>query len=144
MVRPGEFHSVNENWAQRVEKQESTAISQSASARPPPEEPSRNQAEERRNKRARQIERADRERFQRRGEGDDEIIKRRRCMRHSARRKILERMMPNDESGMLQAHSGAGHARIAIGVGKINLAVNKNVLMIRAARRENEHAENNN
>ena len=143
MVRPPKFRSVNENRAQRVEQQKRAAISQPAPPRPPPEEPSRHQPEKRRNNRTRQIERADSERLQRRGKRDDEIIKQRRRVRHCSLRKIFKRMVPQDEPRMLKAHSRARHARIAIGVGKINVAVNENVLMIRAARHENERGKQN-
>ena len=42
---------------------------------------------------------------------------------------------------MFRAHSRARHARIAIRVGKIDVAADKDVLIIRAARRENQRVK---
>jgi hypothetical protein len=50
--------------------------------------------------------------------------------------------MTNDRSGMIRTNPDAGHSRIAIGVGKINISTGKNVLIVRAARRKNERGEN--
>src|SRR2546430_3210117 len=42
---------------------------------------------------------------------------------------------------MLRAHSRARHARIAIGIGEINIPSEKDILIIRAARRQDQRTQ---
>jgi hypothetical protein len=42
---------------------------------------------------------------------------------------------------MLQAHSHARHSRVTIGICEIDVSRDKNILIIRAARRQDQHAK---
>jgi hypothetical protein len=63
-------------------------------------------------------------------------------MRSRPRREVLELVVPYDQPGMFRAHPRACHPRIAIGVGEINISGDKNVLIISAARCQDQYAEN--
>ena len=56
--------------------------------------------------------------------------------------KIFKVMMTDDQSGIFLAHPHPSHPRVAIRVRKINVPCDKNVLIIRAPGRENEHTKN--
>ena|SRR5438552_5500487 len=75
-------------------------------------------------------------------ERQNEIIERRSCMRSCPCREVLELMVPYDQSRMFRAHLHTRHPRVTIGIGEINISSDKNVLIIRAACREDQHAEN--
>ena len=62
-------------------------------------------------------------------------------MRCCALRKILEVVMANNCAGVFCANSHARHARVAVSIGEVNLLIDKDVMIIRAARRENERAQ---
>ena len=51
-------------------------------------------------------------------------------------------MMPHDRSRLRVANLNAGHPRVTIRIDKVNVAGDKDVLIIRAARREDQDAEN--
>jgi hypothetical protein len=65
-------------------------------------------------------------------------------MGRCALRKIFKLVMTNNQTRMLCAHPHTRHARVAIGIDKINVPSNKNVLIIRAPRGENEGAQDYN
>lgn len=62
-------------------------------------------------------------------------------MRADPVREILEEVLPNDQSGMLRDQAHPRHAGIAVGIEKIDSAVNKNIPVVRAAGGENECTE---
>ena len=49
--------------------------------------------------------------------------------------------MTDNRDGMFSTNSRAGHTRVAVGIGKVNLPINKDVMTVRASRRENERAQ---
>jgi len=49
--------------------------------------------------------------------------------------------MTDNRAGMFSTNSRAGHTRVAVGIGKIDIPAHENVLIIRTARRENERAQ---
>jgi len=63
-------------------------------------------------------------------------------VRRGAFRKILEIVVANNQPGVFCTHSGARHPGVTIGVGEINISIDKNVLIIRAASGENERGKN--
>ena len=65
-------------------------------------------------------------------------------MRRGAFWKILEIVVANNQPGMFCTHSGARHPGVTIGVGEINISIDKNVLIIRAASCENKRAQDQN
>ena len=65
-------------------------------------------------------------------------------MRRGAFRKILEIVVANNQPGVFGAHSGARHPGVTIGVGEINISIDKNVLIIRAASCDNKRAQDQN
>ena len=62
-------------------------------------------------------------------------------MRRRPGRKIFEIMSPNDDPRACRNHPHAGHARITIGVDEVNPSAHKNILMIRAAGRQNQRSQ---
>jgi hypothetical protein len=56
--------------------------------------------------------------------------------------EIFEVMMANDEARMVLAHADPSHPCVAIGIGEVNIASEENFLVIGAARRNNECAQN--
>ena len=56
--------------------------------------------------------------------------------------KVLKRMMPHDQSRIRIHHLHARHPRVTIGIDEVNIARDKDVLIIRASRCENQRAEN--
>src|SRR5262249_21713598 len=63
-------------------------------------------------------------------------------MRSGSLWKVFKVVVPYDRPGMFQAQSHARHPRVAIGVGEINVPGDKNILIIRAACRQDQYAEN--
>ena len=63
-------------------------------------------------------------------------------MRCRASGKVFEFVMANDQSRMFRTQLRASHARVTIGVGEINISADKHVLIIRAARRQNQETQN--
>ena len=51
-------------------------------------------------------------------------------------------MMPDDQPRLFPDHLRARHARVTIRIHEVNIPGDKNVLIIRAARRQNQRAEN--
>ena len=51
-------------------------------------------------------------------------------------------MMPDDQPRLFPDHLRPRHARVTIRIDKVNISGDKNVPMIRAARRQNHRAEN--
>jgi hypothetical protein len=51
-------------------------------------------------------------------------------------------MMPRDESRVFRAHLHTRHPRVTVGIGEVNISSDKNVLIICAACRQDEYAEN--
>lgn len=62
-------------------------------------------------------------------------------MRCCSAREILEIVMTHDQTGMLRAQADARHSRITIGIVEVNIAAHKNILIIRAARRDDKHTK---
>ena len=62
-------------------------------------------------------------------------------MRSGASRVVFEIMMLQHRSRMRHAPAHAGHARIAIGVRKIDVIACKNIVVIRAARGKNQRGD---
>ena len=56
-------------------------------------------------------------------------------------RRILEIVMPDDQSRILLAHPDTRHSRVTIRVGEINISTHEDILIIRAPRRKDERAE---
>jgi hypothetical protein len=56
-------------------------------------------------------------------------------------REILKVVMPHDQSRRFMAHPHARHARVTIRIDKVNVSGNENVLIIRAARCQDQRAE---
>ena len=50
-------------------------------------------------------------------------------------------MMPDDQPRLFPDHLGTRHARVTIRIHEVNIPSDKNVLIIRAARRQNHRAE---
>ena len=50
-------------------------------------------------------------------------------------------MMPDDQPRIFPDHLGTRHARVTIRIDEVNIPSDKNVLIIRAARRQNQRAE---
>src|SRR5438445_13191171 len=144
MIRTAELGSMHKNWTDREKSQQSPAIPKTHPACPPPEKPSTNKSQQRRDQRTAQIQCMVGKRFQEDRQADNEIIKRRGRMRRCASRKIFELVMTNNQPRMLRAHPDTRHARVAIGIGEISVPSNKNVLIIRAARAENQGAQDYN
>src|ERR1700720_3140336 len=142
MIGTAELGSMRKNWTNREKSQQSPAIPEIHPAHPPPEKPSANESKQRRDQRTGQIQCMGRERFQQDRQAENEIIKGRGRMGRCALRKIFELVMTNNQTRMLCAHPHTRHARVAIGIGKIRVWSNKNVLIIRAACGENEGAQN--
>src|SRR6266550_6941275 len=71
----------------------------------------------------------------------DEIVQRRSRVRSRPLRKILKPMMPDDQPRLFADHPGTRHARVTIRIDEVNISGDKNVLKIRAARRQNHRAE---
>ena len=63
-------------------------------------------------------------------------------MRSCPRREVLEVVVPYDQPGMFRAHPHACHPCVTIRVGEINIPGDKNILIIRAARCQDQDAEN--
>jgi hypothetical protein len=63
-------------------------------------------------------------------------------VRRGSAREIFEIVMTYDRSRMFRADSHPRHARITIGVDEVNVSIDKNVVIIRAPRRENQRAQN--
>jgi len=57
-------------------------------------------------------------------------------------REILKIMMAEDQSRLCRAHPHARHARVTIRINEVNVPGDKDVLIIRAARCEDQRAEN--
>ena len=144
MIGAAELGSMHKNWTNREKSQQSPAIPETHPAHPPPEKPSTNESKQRRDQRTGQIQCMGGERFQQDRQAENEIIKGRGCMGRCALRKIFELVMTNNQTRMLCAHPHTRHARVAIGISKISVPPNKNVLIIRAARGENEGAQDYN
>src|SRR2546423_4328105 len=49
--------------------------------------------------------------------------------------------MPYDQAGMFNTHPDSRHPCVAIGVGEINISIGKDVLIIRAARPQNQRGQ---
>ena len=62
-------------------------------------------------------------------------------MRRCPLRKILKRMMPNDQPRLFPDPLRARHARITVRIDEVNIPGNKNVLIIRAPRRHDQNGE---
>ncbi len=62
-------------------------------------------------------------------------------MRRCALREILEIVMANNQSGMFGAHARAHHPGVAIGVGVVNISADKDILIIRTARPQNQRSQ---
>ena len=75
-----------------------------------------------------------RERIQQKRQCDDEIIQRRTRVRRRPLRKILKRMMPDDQPRLFADHLRTRHARVTIRIDEVNIPGDKNVLIIRAPR----------
>src|SRR4029077_9644089 len=144
MIGAAELGSMHKNWTNREKSQQSPAIPETHPAHPPPEKPSANESKQRRDQRTGQIQCMGGERFQQDRQAENQIIKRRGRMGGCALRKIFELVMTNNQTWMLCAHPHTRHARVTIGIGKINVRSNKNVLIIRAPRGENEGTQNYN
>src|ERR1700704_1477739 len=50
--------------------------------------------------------------------------------------------MANDQPRMFRTQLRASHARVTIGIGEIDISADKHVLIIRAARRQNQETQN--
>ena len=142
MIGPAEFRSMNEDGTDRVQYQHYPAIPEFHSLRPPPEKAASEQREQRRNECAGQIERVACEWFQQDRQCENEIIERRRCVRSRPCWEVLEVVVPYDQSWVLRAHLHTRHPRVTIRIGEINIPGDKNILIICAARREDQYAEN--
>ena len=57
-------------------------------------------------------------------------------------REILKIVMPHDQPRLCIAHPHARHACVTIRIDEVNVASNENVLIICAARRQDQRAEN--
>src|SRR5438093_8886736 len=55
--------------------------------------------------------------------------------------KILKRMMPHDQSRLCIAHLRARHPRVTIRINEVNVSGDKNVLIIRASRCQDQRAQ---
>jgi uncharacterized protein YpiB (UPF0302 family) len=82
-----------------------------------------------------------RERIQQKRQCDDEIVQRHSRVRSRPLRKILKRMMTDDQPRVFPDHLGTRHARVTIRIHEVNIPSDKNVVIIRAARRQNQRAE---
>ena len=56
-------------------------------------------------------------------------------------RKILKRVKPDDQPRLFPDHLSTRHARVTVRIHEVNIPSDKNVLIIRAARRQNQRAE---
>ena len=65
-------------------------------------------------------------------------------MRRGPVRKILERVMAQDRARMLDANPNAAHPRIAIGISEVDVTANEHIVIIRAARQDDERRKNYN
>src|SRR5437588_618062 len=109
-----------------------------------PKKPASKQREQRRNERAGQVNRVCAEWLQENRRRENKIIERRSCMRSCPCREVLELVMAYDQSRMFRAHPHARHSRITIGIREIDVSRDKNVLIICAACRQDQQAENSN
>jgi len=80
--------------------------------------------------------------FEKSRQREDKIIERSSSMRRRPRREVLEVVVPYDHPGMFRAHPHARHPCVTIRVGEINIPGDKNILIIRAARCQDQDAEN--
>ena len=143
MIRPSQLCSVNQDRTHGIQQQQHSSVRQARPPRPPPEKPTRQQPEQRRNKRAGHFHWSRRYRFQDGAERYNQVVEWRRRMRRSAVGKILERMVPQNNPWMLEAHPHSRHPRITIRVREINFAADKNLAVIRAARRQDQNGKQN-
>ena len=109
--------------------------------RPPPQKPAARDREQRRDHRSGHVNRLRREWFQHEREQENQIIERRRCMWRCARREIFEVVMTHHRSQMLGANSHSRHPRITIRIREIDMARDKNIFAIRAARDQNKRSK---
>ena len=142
MIGPAQLGRVDEDRACRVKQQERESVAQAPLPRPPPEEPTRDDSKQRRNKCPGEINRARAERFQRRCQSGDQVIQRRCRVRRCAGRKILERVMTNNQPRLFEAHPDPRHPRITIRVREEDLAINEDLSVIRAPRRDDQDRKN--
>ena len=64
-------------------------------------------------------------------------------MRRSPDREIFKIMSPDNRARVFKTNPGPRHSRIAIGIDKIDLPAKKDVTVIRAARDQNQRADEN-
>ena len=64
-------------------------------------------------------------------------------MRRSSDREIFKIMSPDNRARVFKTNPGPRHSRIAIGIDKIDLPAKKDVTVIRAARDQNQRADEN-
>src|SRR5882757_9695132 len=64
-------------------------------------------------------------------------------MRRSSDREIFKIMSPYNRARVFKTNPGPRHSRIAIGIDKIDLPAKKDVTVIRAAREQNQRADEN-
>src|SRR3977135_495804 len=142
MIGSAKLGPMNKNGTDGVENQQRPPESKLHAARPPPKKPAAEERERRRDHCSGEIERMVGEWLEQDRQRNNEIIQRSSCMRCRASGKVFEFVMANDQSRMFGAQSDASHSRITIGVGEINISADKHVLIIRAARRQNQETQN--
>ena len=64
-------------------------------------------------------------------------------MRRSSDREIFKIMSPDNRARVFKTNPGPRHPRVAIGIDKIDLPAKKDVTVIRAARDQNQRADEN-
>jgi len=84
---------------------------------------------------------ANRERLEKDRQCDNEIIERRRRVLSCCLRIIFENVVTRDQTGMVIGHPDARHPRVAIRIGELNISGDKNALIIRTQRRQNQRAK---
>ena len=142
MIGSAKCRPMNQNGTDCVQDQHHPAISELHSPRPPPEKPRTKQRKQWRYKRPCEIERVHRKWLQQKRQSKNEIVERRGRVWSCSLWKILKSMMPHDEPGLCIAHLHARHPRVTIRIDKINVTGDKNILIIRAARCQNQRTEN--
>ena len=80
--------------------------------------------------------------FQQGRQHENEIIERSSCVRRGSGWEVFKVVAPYDQSWILRAHPNARHPSVTIGIGEINIPSDKDVLIIRAASRQDQYAEN--
>src|SRR5438067_13908860 len=135
---------MRQDRACRVQNEERPAKSDTHFSSPPTEKDSQCDGKEWRHDCPGEIECILTRRCQHSRDCRNQIIERRGRVGRSSDRKILKIVSPDDRAGTLKTNPCPGHPRITVGIDEVNLSAKENVAVIRAARHQNQRADENN